>query len=42
LEGIKITGKYYKNYIINILTTKDESNYITEVTIAIEDYELNH
>jgi DNA-binding transcriptional MerR regulator/effector-binding domain-containing protein len=41
-EGFKITGKCYENYIVNILATKDESNYITEVTIAIEDYELNH
>ncbi|MBZ9685943.1 MerR family transcriptional regulator [Clostridium estertheticum] len=40
-KGFTITGKGYENYIVSILATKDDSRYITEVTVAIEDYELN-
>lgn len=35
LKGIKSYGEIYENYIINTFTTKDESNYITEITLAI-------
>ncbi|WP_110954988.1 MerR family transcriptional regulator [Anaerosinus massiliensis] len=39
LNNLRLIGDVYEKYIINNLTTEDEKSYITEITVAIGNYD---